>query len=141
MVLRPSTKEIISIEMYKGYDRQKDLNKLINFATIEKNCTNIRLPYGDKDKLKMYEKYGFEIVKKVKNSKGKFYCLEVMDKVTFNTDEELMDWLEENVTTCEFITLMDHVEVEKQLVGSSHDQAQFILSKMPYKYNANAISG
>lgn len=139
MVLRPSTNDIISVEMYKGFDRQKDLNKLLNFATIEKNCTNIRLPFGDKDKLKMYEKYGFEIVKKVRNSKGKFYCLELMDKEEFSSDEELMQWLEDNVTTCEFTTLMDPVEVEKQMVGSSHDQAQFILSKMPYKYNATAI--
>ena len=139
MVLRSSTNEILSVEMYKGFDRQKDLNKLLNFATIEKNCTNIRLPYGDKDKLSMYQNYGFEVVKKVKNSKGKFYCLEVMDKAEFNTDEELMQWLEENITPCEFTTLMTPVEVEKQLVGSSHDQAQFILAKMPYKYNANAI--
>ena len=139
LAIIPSKKYISSLKMYKGFETQADLEKILDFATVEKGCKETRLPYGDKEKLSMYEKYGFEITKRVKNSKGKFYVLELMEKAKFESDKALMEWLEENVTTSDFVKLMSPVQVEKELRGSSHDQAQFILAKLPYKYNANAI--
>lgn len=139
LVLIPSKHYISSLTMYDGFNTQKDLEQILDFATTEKNCTITRLPYGDKEKLAMYEAYGFEVVQKVKNSKGKFYHLELMEKAKFASDKDLMEWLEENVTTTEFIKLMTPVEVERTLKGSSHDQVQFIIEKLPFKYNASPV--
>lgn len=139
VVLIPEKKYIVSIEIYEDFNNVKYQKILFDFATIEKGCINTRLVYGSKEKLELYEKYGFEITKKIKNSKGKFYELQLVDKVKFNSDQELSDWLQENITTCEFSKLMTSLEVEKQLCGSSHDQAQFILEKLPNKYVSGSI--
>lgn len=138
-VLIPSRNYIVSIEMFDEYDNYDWLKKILDFATKDKKCTVTRIIYGSKEKLEEYEKYGFKIEKKVKNSNGKFYELELMHKMEFETDTELMEWLQENVVKTEFTTLMTPVEVEKELCGSSHDQAQFILEKMPLKYHAYSI--
>lgn len=139
VVLIPSKNFIVDIELFDKFNTFEYQNKLLDFATKEKKCTTTRIKYGDKDKLEKYEKYGFEIAQKVKNSNGKFYVLELVEKVEFQTDDELAEWLQDNVVTTEFTTLMTPLEVEKQLCGSSHDQAQLILEKMPRKYNANSI--
>ena len=139
VVLIPSKKFIVEIELYDKFNTYDYQNKLLDFATKEKKCTTTRVLYGNKELLERYEKYGFEIAQKVKNSNGKFYVLELVEKVEFKTDEELAEWLEENVVTTEFTTLMTPLEVEKQLCGSSHDQAQLILEKLPRKYVPNSI--
>ena len=139
VVLIPSKKYIVDIELYDEFNTFDYQNKLFDFATKEKGCTITRIVYGAKEKLERYEKYGFKVIQKVKNSNGKFYVLELIEKVEFETDEELMEWLQDNVVQTEFTTLMTPLEVEKQMCGSSHDQAQFILNKMPLKYNAYGI--
>ena len=139
VTLIPSKKYIVDIELYGEFNTFDYRNKLLDFATKEKKCTITRIIYGAKEKLVEYEKYGFKIVQKVKNSNGKFYVLELVEKIEFKTDEELAEWLQDNVVQTEFTTLMTPLEVEKQMCGSSHDQAQLILNKLPLKYNPYSI--
>jgi len=139
LTLIPSKQYIKDLELYEKYNNYKYLKQILDFATIEKECTTTRILYGNKERLAQYEKYGFEVVKKVKNSNGKFYVLELTEKLKFETDQELAEWLQDNLNTCEFTQLMTPLEVEKQLIGSSHDQAQFIMEKLPTSYNPNSI--
>ena len=139
LTLIPSRQYIKDLELYEKYNNYKYLKQILDFATIEKECTTTRILYGNKERLAQYEKYGFEVIKKVKNSNGKFYVLELTEKLKFETDQELAEWLQDNLNTCEFTQLMTPLEVEKQLIGSSHDQAQFIMEKLPASYNPNSI--
>lgn len=139
LTLIPSKQYIKDLELYEKYNNYKYLKQILDFATIEKECITTRILYGNKERLAQYEKYGFEVIKKVKNSNGKFYVLELTEKLKFETDQELAEWLQDNLNTCEFTQLMTPLEVEKQLIGSSHDQAQFIMEKLPTSYNPNSI--
>ena len=139
VALIPSKQYIANIELYDKYNSYKYFKTLLDFATIEKECTTIRVLFGNKEKIAMLEKYGFKTVKKVKNANGKFYVMEVTEKNQFETDEELAEWMQDNIISSEFTKLMTPLEVEQQLTGSSHDQAQFIMEKLPSKYNANSI--
>lgn len=138
-ILNLDNHEIISIELYKPYDKPEYFRMLLNYAVIEKECITVRVIFGNKELLNEYLDYGFDIDKRVKNSKGKFYVLNLGEKAQFNTDEELAEWMQENVILSEFSTLMKPREVEKNLTGSSHDQAQFILDRLPLRYDPHSI--
>lgn len=139
LTIIPSRKYIVDLELFGKYDNYKYLKQILDFATIEKECTITRILFGNKEKLAQYEKYGFEIIKRVKNANGKFYVMELIDKIKFDSDQELSEWMQDNINLSEFTQLMTPLEVEKQMIGSSHDQAQFIMEKLPSKYNPNSI--
>lgn len=139
VIINPSKQEIIDIIITEEKHADENFKKMLDFAVLDKGCINIRVVFGNKEMFEKLSDYGFKLEQKIKNSKGKFYVMKLGAKKIFKTPEELSEWMQENVIPSEFTTLMKPIEVEKEMTGSTHDQAQFMLDKIPYEYNPNAI--
>ena len=139
IVVNVPKNEIVDFTITEEKHSDDNFKKMLDFAVLEKGYTNIRVLFGKKEMVEKLTDYGFVIAQRVKNSKGKFYIMELKNKMLFETPEKLSEWMQENVIPSEFTLLMKPIEVEKEMTGSSHDQAQFMLDKIPYKYNPNSI--
>lgn len=128
--LNTETKTILEIAPSYPYDTEEYFDILLKYASEMKDCDKIRVLFTNKETVEWLQNFGFEIAAKVKNAKGKFYDMVLMDKEEFETPQEIVSWLKDNVEPCEFTTLINPVELEKNKIGSSHDIANFILNKL-----------
>ena len=83
IVVNVPKNEIVDFTITEEKHSDDNFKKMLDFAVLEKGYTNIRVLFGKKEMVEKLTDYGFVIAQRVKNSKGKFYIMELKNK-SFN---------------------------------------------------------